>query len=182
MDKFWQRSYDTDASTALSSILDSYDSLISALQNAAADSPEPDDRPLITYVYSESPAARRNLEFFLAHGLHAAADFVFIFNGETDADALLPDAPGVRSVRRENTCYDLGSHAEVLLKDGLWRRYGRFILMNSSVRGPFMPAWSYGLCWTERLLSKITHEVKVRHLFESLLFITSGICIAGATK
>ncbi|KAK2610235.1 hypothetical protein N8I77_003685 [Diaporthe amygdali] len=119
------------------------------------------DRPLVTYVYSESKEARRNLQFFIAHGLHAAADFVFIFNGETDADSLVPDAPGIRSVRRPNTCYDLGSHAEVLSKDDLWRRYSRFILMNASVRGPFMPTWADGICWTERLLSKITREVKL---------------------
>jgi hypothetical protein len=113
-------------------------------------------------VYSESQQARRNLEFFIAHGLHAEADFLFIFNGATNAASLLPDdLPGVRSVHRDNTCYDLGSHAEVLLKDDLWRRYNKFILMNASVRGPFMPTWADGLCWTERLLSKITQEVKV---------------------
>lgn len=133
-------------------------------------------------MYSESPNARRNLEFFLAHGLHAGADFVFIFNGETDADSLLPDAPGIRSIRRDNTCYDLGTHAEVLLQDDLWRRYSRFILMNASVRGPFMPAWAYGLCWTERLLSKITHEVKVCHLVESLSVHCLCMCAAGAAK
>lgn len=120
-------------------------------------------------MYSESKEARRNLQFFIAHGLHAAADFVFIFNGETDADSLVPDAPGIRSVRRPNTCYDLGSHAEVLSKDDLWRRYSRFILMNASVRGPFMPTWADGICWTERLLSKITREVKVGTLRWSTL-------------
>lgn len=119
------------------------------------------DRPLITYVYSESQEARRNLAFFIAHGLHAEADFVFIFNGVTDAISLVPEMTGVRSIQRDNTCYDLGSHAEVLLKGDLWRRYDRFILMNASVRGPFMPAWADGLCWTERLSSRITQEVKV---------------------
>jgi hypothetical protein len=97
------------------------------------------DRPLILYAYSESPFARRNIEFFIAHGLHDAADFVFIFNGLTDASALLPDRPNIQHVQRNNTCYDLGAHAEVLIKDGLWKRYTRFILMNSSIRGPFIP-------------------------------------------
>ncbi|KAL1858187.1 hypothetical protein Daus18300_010069 [Diaporthe australafricana] len=136
------------------------DSQSSAAHESSAAS-ETSDRPLITYVYSESEEARRNLKFFIAHGLHAAADFVFIFNGETDADSLLPDLPEIRTVRRDNTCYDLGSHGEVLLKDDLWRRYSRFILMNASVRGPFLPTWADGLCWTERLLSKITYDVKL---------------------
>lgn len=118
------------------------------------------DRALITYVYAETAEARKNLNFFIQHGLHSRADFVFIFNGETDAPALLPDAPNIRSVRRNNTCYDLGSHAEVLQADGLWQKYKRFILMNASVRGPFMPHWSDS-CWSERFLSKVTNEVKV---------------------
>lgn len=120
------------------------------------------DRPLVTYVYSETPEARRNFEFFLKHGLHDQADFIFIFNGETDADLLLPSSPSIRTVRRSNTCYDLGSHAEVLSTDDLWRRYSKFILMNASVRGPFIPTWADGACWTNQLLAKITEEVKVR--------------------
>ena len=131
-------------------------------------------------MYSESQEARRNLKFFIAHGLHAEADFVFIFNGETDADSLVPDGTGIRSIRRENACYDLGSHAEVLQKDDLWRRYGRFILMNASVRGAFMPTWADGLCWTERLLSKITEEVKVC-IWLSILFATS-VCVPRYTS
>lgn len=120
------------------------------------------EHPLVTYVYSESEESRRNLKFFIAHGLHAQADFIFIFNGETDAPDLLPDVPEVRYVRRNNTCYDLGAHAEVLTDGDLWKRYNKFILMNPSVRGPFMPIWADAICWTDRLLSKITYEVKVR--------------------
>src|ERR1700712_3328837 len=36
---------------------------------------------LVTYVYYETVDAKRNLKFFLAHGLHDAADFIFILNG-----------------------------------------------------------------------------------------------------
>lgn len=120
------------------------------------------EHPLVTYVYSESEESRQNLKFFIDHGLHGQADFVFIFNGETDAPDLLPDVPEIRYVRRNNTCYDLGAHAEVLTDGDLWKRYNKFILMNSSVRGPFMPTWADGICWTGRLLSKITYDVKVR--------------------
>ncbi|KAH8647871.1 hypothetical protein BX600DRAFT_475955 [Xylariales sp. PMI_506] len=117
-------------------------------------------RALITYVYSETPEARRNFEFFVRHGLHAKADFVFIFNGETDAVGLLPNATNIQAVQRNNSCYDLGAHAEVLTKDNLWMRYGKFILMNASVRGPFIPHWA-DACWSDRLLAKVTDEVKL---------------------
>jgi hypothetical protein len=118
-------------------------------------------RPLILYVFFDTPNARANLEFFTKHALHGAADFLFIFNGETDAEELLPDRSNVRLVKRPNDCYDMGACAEVLVKDDLYKKYNRFITMNASIRGPFFPSWST-LCWSDTLLDKITDNVKVR--------------------
>lgn len=107
--------------------------------------------------------------FFISHGLHAKADFVFIFNGESDHTELIPKRPNIRIVQRNNTCYDLGAHGEVLTTDDLWLKYKKFIMMNASVRGPFMPHWAEA-CWSDRMLSKVTTHVKVclssqTHLF-----------------
>lgn len=69
-------------------------------------------------------------------------------------------------MKRENTCFDLGAHAEVLNKQGengqaaLKHRYKRFILMNASIRGPFVPHWSKE-CWSEAYLGKVNERVKV---------------------
>jgi hypothetical protein len=102
------------------------------------------DRPLIQYAYADGKTdnARKNLEFFLAHGLHGAADFVFILNGETTAKSLIPNEPNIRIVQRANDCYDMGAHAEVLQADDNYKKYKRFILMNASVRGPMLPHWT----------------------------------------
>lgn len=127
--------------------------------------------PLVTYAYAESSYGRRNLEFFVKHGLHGAADFIFILNGETDVgETIIPtDLPNVRIIKRGNTCFDLGAHWEVLstvtgtgskakaLKDV----YHRFILMNASIRGPFVPHWSRE-CWTDAYLGRLNNRVKVR--------------------
>ena len=118
------------------------------------------DRPLIVYAYAESAPARENLQYFLARGLHGAADFVFVFNGETNATSLVPDMPHIRVVKRSNTCYDLGAIGEVLRADDLWRRYRRFITLNASIRGPFRPMWS-SACWSDVYLSKVTDATKV---------------------
>lgn len=119
------------------------------------------DRPLVVYAYAESDNARDNLKFFLQRGLHAQADFIFIFNGETDASDLVPkNLENIKVVKRENTCYDIGAFGQILAKDGLWMRYKRFITLNASLRGPFVPVWSND-CWTDAFLSKITDEVKV---------------------
>ncbi|KAF5585076.1 hypothetical protein FPANT_7657 [Fusarium pseudoanthophilum] len=121
------------------------------------------DRPLILYAYAESEVARANLEYFVVVGLHSAADFVFIFNGETNADSLIPDAPNIRIVHRNNTCFDLGAYGEVLRTDSLWTHYRRFITMNASIRGPFLPYWaqSKSACWSDLYLDRINEKVKL---------------------
>jgi hypothetical protein len=126
----------------------------------ATNSPAVSERPLVLYAYAESKEARFNLEFFVNHGLHAAADFVFILNGHTNVASIIPDRPNIRYVQRRNDCYDLGAYAEVLTSNDLYKKYKKFIMMNASIRGPFVPYWSEG-CWTDMYLSRITEETKV---------------------
>lgn len=145
--------------------------------SAAPPSEQPKgSRPLISYVYSESDFGRINLQFFINHGLHDAADFLFILNGETDVHtAIIPiGRENIKIVKRANTCFDLGAHAEILgapgkngrkaLKDG----YQRFILMNASIRGPFVPHWSKE-CWSEAYLGRLNEKVKVFQGAQALL-------------
>lgn len=128
--------------------------------------PNVSDRPVILYAYSDGKTkkelhnARANFEFFLAHGLHTAADFVFIFNGKSDAVKLVPKGDHIRIVERPNDCYDIGAYAEVLLANDFYKRYTKFIMLNASIRGPFLPYWASG-CWTDMYLGRITDEVKV---------------------
>jgi hypothetical protein len=116
--------------------------------------------PLVLYAYKESKIARPNLEYFIRHALNSAADFIFILNGPTNAMDIVPSLPNVRIIQRKNDCYDLGAYAEVLQTDDLWRKYGKFIMLNASIRGPFMPYWSND-CWMDMYLQKLTEEVKV---------------------
>jgi hypothetical protein len=138
-------------------------------ENSSKSSPSssaqtPTDRPLILYAYSESQSARTNIKFFIEHALHDAADFVFILNGETDITTIIPNKPNIRYVKRANDCYDLGAYTEVLLANDFYKGYKRFITMNASIRGPFVPYWSNS-CWSDIYLNKVTDEVKVCTLF-----------------
>jgi len=122
-------------------------------------------RPLVLYTYAESENARANLEFFIKKALHGAADFFFVFNGETNATELIPYEPNIKIIQRENRCFDLGTIGEVLLKDDLWRKYKRFITLNASIRGPFFPIYSSNSCWTDVFLDRVTEHVKVLDSF-----------------
>ncbi|KAI1102363.1 hypothetical protein F4804DRAFT_267572 [Jackrogersella minutella] len=118
------------------------------------------DTPLILYAYKESPNARENLKFFLDQGLHGFADFIFILNGDTGIADLIPKHDNIRIIQRPNVCFDLGSFGEVLREDDLWRKYRRFITMNASLRGPFIPYWSKR-CWSDAYLERVTDDVKL---------------------
>lgn len=119
------------------------------------------DRPLILYAFAESNAARENLKFFVNQGLHDAADFIFILNGETDISSVIPDKKNIKVISRDNSCFDLGAYGEVLRKDDLYKKYKRFITLNASIRGPFLPHWAQS-CWSDMYLGRVTDEVKVR--------------------
>ena len=123
-------------------------------------------RPLILYCYVESQKARENIDFFIKQGLHGAADFIFILNGVDDPTYLeIPRKPNIRIVTRPNLCYDLGSYGEVLRQDAIWTKYKRFIMLNASIRGPFLPYWSKA-CWSDLYLSKLTGKTKVSRLMK----------------
>lgn len=143
--------------------------------SSSAATNEEDLRPLVLYTYAESENARTNLAFFIRNGLHGNADFVFIFNGDTSASSMLPELPNIRIVQRENKCFDIGAHGEVLRQDELWKKYKRFILMNASIRGPFSPTYVPS-CWMNAFLGRITDRVKVcRGQLSCFLFASSTI-------
>ncbi|KUJ20188.1 uncharacterized protein LY89DRAFT_780023 [Mollisia scopiformis] len=158
--------------------------------------------PLITYVYTESPSSYANLKFFLQHGLYIDAHFIFVLNGKLDKkddqnaggkydyETIWPkDIGNVRVLEREKgTCFELGTHAEILNMEGgseqrgrtslesgklrklesrdeakkskLMERYERFILLSSKAKGPFVPKWSKD-CWSDVYLGKVNHKVKL---------------------
>jgi len=137
------------------------ESTVAAANETLTSLSSPSDRPLILYSFFETPNALLNLEFFIKHGLHGGADFVFILNGETKAHELLPqDHSNIHYISRPNRCFDLGAHAEVLTTYDLYKKYKRFILMNASIRGPYLPYWAEG-CWSEMYLKKVTEITKV---------------------
>ncbi|KAK6333977.1 hypothetical protein TWF696_002488 [Orbilia brochopaga] len=123
---------------------------------------EDTDRPLVLYAYHETDNAKENALFFINHGLHDAADFVFIINGESTLKEHIPVADHISIVERENECYDLGAYGHVLTANNsyLVDNHKRFILMNASIRGPFLPTWSSD-CWSEAYLNKVTDTNKL---------------------
>lgn len=94
-------------------------------------------------------------------------DYVIVLQqgtGLTQPDPLPPLPPNARYLRHPNECYDIGTVGWVLEQQlpAAVATYSYFIWLNSSVRGPFLPAYLRGrLHWTEPLLSKLGATVKL---------------------
>lgn len=135
-------------------------------------------RTLVLYVYHETDEwYQENLRFFLRVAMDPThdsdvVDYVLVVNGATKLplNKLLAATPAhregrVRVVHRPNTCYDGGTMGEVLRAyPRLATAYRYFVLMNASVRGPFLPRYfaaTVGGPWTAALTSLLTDEVKL---------------------
>ncbi|KAJ3293767.1 hypothetical protein HK104_004202 [Borealophlyctis nickersoniae] len=135
---------------------------------------DPDlNEDLIVYVYFEAPEQHDNLLFFLKHGLHAKADFVFVINGEYDpVNITFPQADNIRVLQRPNECMDLGTFPIAIRNR--WRdtphkklkKYTRFFFSFFVIP----PVWS-NECWSDVFLNRINKEVKMVGLTYNCMFI-----------
>ena len=155
-------------------------------QSAATSIPSPADqevkkpknkRALISYVYTEdTPSAKTNFEFFTKHALHDEADFIFILYGNStvDSDILPVGHPNINIFRQplsslsnitQNFCSPLAPHLEILNSTTggatpLKEKYEKFIFLDSTMRGPFIPRWS-AACWSSSLLAMLKGNTKM---------------------
>lgn len=71
----------------------------------------------------------------------------------------------------------MGSYGEVYKANdqALVKKYKKFINMNASIRGPFMPAWS-DQCWTDVFATSVTDKVKVSHFIATEIVLKRSLC------
>lgn len=125
---------------------------------------EPQELTLIVYAYYETGDEkasfyRENFEFFLRHSLTADAaaddvDYAIVMNFEMDLfyASHVPPLPNVHVFVRENFCFDSGAWGSALARmrerfPERWMKYTKFIFLNGSVRGPFLPAYVSQMGW-----------------------------------
>ena len=116
---------------------------------------------LIVYVYFEKDQeCIDNLLYFLRTGVsqHARVSYLFLVNGNSSVQ--FPSFPNVEVVFRENTCLDIGTWGQFVK-----RRAGDFlyfIVMNTSLRGPFLPFyWNPDLHWSVAFTQFLDERTKL---------------------
>ena len=119
---------------------------------------KPEKAQVLTYATCTSQVGVGNVQ-------DPFVDYVIVVNGESAIN--LTGLPlNVQVVRRGNACYDGGTAGEVLANMDI-RAYRFFFIMNSSVRGPFLPAYfsqSQGsgiIRWTTAFTDLLTEKIKL---------------------
>jgi lipopolysaccharide biosynthesis protein len=88
-------------------------------------------------------------------------DFLVICNDkskEMQLNELLPSH--VKTLYRDNKGFDFGGWSDGLLLNNLYKKYQKFVFINSSVIGPFLPPNFKGR-WTDCYLDNLKHNVKL---------------------
>jgi len=86
-----------------------------------------------------------------------AVDFMVISN---DKKNLLNVPDYVKTLFRDNIGYDFGGWSDALLTNNLYENYEKFIFVNSSVIGPFIPSYSK-MKWTDIYINGLQNNVKL---------------------
>jgi hypothetical protein len=86
-------------------------------------------------------------------------DFILISNNKNNTiDDILPD--NVKILYRDNIGYDFGGWSDALLTNNLYENYDKFIFVNSSVVGPFIPSYSK-YKWTYIYINGLENNIKL---------------------
>lgn len=88
---------------------------------------------------------------------HKYIDFIIISNNKK----IKIKAPSyVKVIYRDNIGYDFGGWSDALLKNDLYKKYSKFLFVNSSVIGPFIKDNYKGL-WVDLYLNGLQGDVKL---------------------
>jgi hypothetical protein len=84
-------------------------------------------------------------------------DFILISN---DKNNIIEIPDNVKILYRDNIGYDFGGWSDALLINNLYENYDKFIFVNSSVVGPFIPSY-YKYKWTYIYINGLENNIKL---------------------
>ena len=113
-------------------------------------------KTVVVYTFHE---ITENVKFFVRHGIFKSflIDFIIVCNGPHKID--VPEY--VTYINRENIGHDFGGWSHAIHSLDLEDKYQYFVLINSSVRGPFIPAWSPMKNWVDIFTRLIDYQTKL---------------------
>ena len=117
---------------------------------------------LVIYIFSPTdPEYERNMRFFIQQGIGVDDHVHYIFvvqQTDKHLEHELPKLPpNAWYIFHENRCFDWGTIGWLFRTGKIdTGAYKFFILMNSSVRGPFTPTYYQGGHWTRIFTNRLS--------------------------
>jgi hypothetical protein len=111
---------------------------------------------VIYHFFQKDLTYTENFFHFIRFGYSASLDYVVIVAG--NYTVTLPQFNNLKYVFTENKNHDYGGYAHVIKSEANLLTYDFFVFINSSVRGPYMPAYS-GRCWAECFTDHLVGDV-----------------------
>lgn len=96
---------------------------------------------VVYHYFEKDEAYRDNLVFFLSAAILDEADYFIVISGECSVS--LPNLTNVHYIHTINMNNDFGGYIK-FVHEFFSINYNRYIFINSSVRGPFLPPWFDG--------------------------------------
>jgi lipopolysaccharide biosynthesis protein len=114
------------------------------------------DKILVLYVFH---IYNNRVEHFIKNAIFydENVDFIIISNDKNNKI----DVPSyVKTLFRDNIGLDFGGWSESLLTNDLYKNYDKFIFLNSSVMGPFIPSYCKEK-WTDIYINGLKDNIKL---------------------
>ena len=114
---------------------------------------------LVLYHYYEKDQSYiDNFAHFLRFGYDSSLDYLIVIAGECSVD--LPSLDNVQYFFTENKNFDYGGYCAAIQTLDLWQQYDFYLFINSSVRGPFLPAYC-NQEWTNLFIEQLSYGVGI---------------------
>lgn len=118
-----------------------------------------DGKVLVIYHYYEKDQSYiDNFSHFLRFGYHTELNYLIIVAGEHTID--FPIIDNINYLFTENKNFDYGGYCAAIPKLTAWQGYDFYLFVNSSVRGPFIPAYS-NQNWTNLFIDQFSNEIGI---------------------
>jgi lipopolysaccharide biosynthesis protein len=121
-------------------------------------------KTLITFIHFDrgaNSASRLNLDFFIKLGLTNSSDhhFNFVINSPSGGEKI-PAQDNISVIKGHNKGYDFGGYKQSLQSVNL-EEFDRFIFVNDTCRGPFLPDYIPSRIWVDIIGNLIQDQIKL---------------------
>jgi len=113
-------------------------------------------KTLVLYVFH---IFNKRVQHFLSNCIFNDTDIDFIIISN-DKNNLINVPDYVKTLYRDNIGFDFGGWSDALLTDNLYENYDKFIFVNSSAVGPFIPSCYKGK-WTNIYIDGLQNNIKL---------------------